>query len=65
MTLILPWLLFIVLDGVMEVPTTIRFESEDKCIEYGELLAMSMKVDLQLATHNIDPLCKLVPQEKP
>ena len=53
----LPWLLFIVLNGEYEVPTPMRYATYEQCMKDGALLAMTMKVDLQLIRHVLDPKC--------
>lgn len=57
--MILPWVLYIILNGDVEVLTPIRYASYDECMTKGALVALSIKIDLMLANHTLEPKCVL------
>jgi hypothetical protein len=57
MMTLLPWLLIFVLDGKFDAETKMRFASHEECMARGELLSLSIRVDLQLTNHVVTPKC--------
>jgi hypothetical protein len=54
---VLPWVLFIILNGETEVPTPMKYATYEECMKDGAILAMTIKVDLMLTNHVLEPKC--------
>lgn len=54
---LLPWILLLVVDGVWNVETKLRYATEAECHMQGEAMALQMVVELQILNHKVDPKC--------
>lgn len=50
------WVLYILINNMTLVPTTLKYTSYEECMHDGALFAMSVKVDAQLDS-TLEPKC--------
>jgi hypothetical protein len=55
--MMLPWVLFLILDGNLAVETPFHYATYEDCISDGTIRAMAAKVELRLVNRTLEPKC--------
>lgn len=58
---LLPWILFVTLDGGTLVETLMHYATYKECMAEGRMLSNALKEDMHMTGPYLEPVCKRIP----